>query len=61
MTAKDNVRKNKVMQRDKISEEYFAKRDSKALNYTLYKYDYIFENDYKLETIEKIIKKLIGK
>ena len=61
MTAKDNERKNKVMQRDKISEEYFAKRDSKALNYTLYKYDYIFENDYKLETIEKIIKKLIGK
>ncbi len=56
MTAKDEERKDKVMQRDKISEEYFIKRDSGAIDYTPYQFDYIFENDYKLGTIEKIAK-----
>ena len=59
MTAKDNERKEKVIERDKISEEYFLKRDSNAIDYTKYQFDYIFENDYKLETIEKIAKTII--
>ena len=57
--ANDEQRKNKVIIRDKISEEYFIKRDSGAIDYTKYKFDYIFKNDYKLATIEKIIKTII--
>ena len=43
------------MQRDHISEEYFLKRDSGSIDYTPYEFDYIFENDYQLETMEKIV------
>lgn len=53
--ADDEERKSKVMQRDKISEEYFSKRDSGSIDYTPYKFDYSFENDYRLETMEKMI------
>lgn len=53
--ADDEERKDKVMQRDHISEEYFLKRDSGSIDYTPYEFDYIFENDYQLETMEKIV------
>lgn len=53
--ANDEERKEKVMQRDHISEEYFLKRDSRSIDYTLYEFDYVFNNDYKLETMGKII------
>ena len=43
MTANDKERKNKVIERDNIKEEYFLKRESNALDYKLYKFDYIFE------------------
>ena len=59
MTAKDEERKQKVMQRDNISEEYFIKRDSGAIDYTPYQFDYIFENNYKLDTIKKIAETII--
>lgn len=55
----DIERKNKVIQRDKISEEYFQKRDAKSVDYTPYYFNYIFENDYKLETMEKNTCKII--
>ncbi len=51
--ANEQLRKNKVIQRDQISEEYFLKRDSGGIDYTPYKFDFVFENDYKMETIEK--------
>lgn len=53
--AEDKERKNKVMQRDHISEEYFLKRDSGSVDYQSFEFDYIFENDYHLETMEKIV------
>lgn len=53
--AEEKKRKDKVMQRDKIAEEYFLKREDNSINYEPYEFDYIFENDYKLETIEKIL------
>lgn len=53
--ADDEERKSKVMQRDKISEEYFLKRDSGSIDYTPYEFDYSFENDYQLKTMEKMI------
>ena len=57
--ANDEERKNKVIQRDNITEEYFLKRDSGALDYIQFQFDFIFENDYKLETIENIADKII--
>ena len=56
MKADDEKRKSKVIERDKITEEYFLKRDSGSINYAPYEYNYIFENDYKMETIENIAK-----
>ena len=55
INTEDEERKNKVMQRDKISEEYFLKRDSGSIDYAPYEFDYIFENDYRLETMQEII------
>ncbi len=54
----DNKRKEKVIQRDKITEEYFKKRESGSIDYTKYIFDYNFTNDYKLETMEKIVKEI---
>lgn len=56
MQADDDERKNQVKQRDKISDEYFQKRDANSLNYELYQFDYIFRNDYQINTIDNIIK-----
>lgn len=58
MQADDNIRKNKVMERDNISEEYFLKRDANSMDYSAFKFDFIFENDYQLQTMEKIVKKI---
>lgn len=59
ITSNDIIRKQKVLKRDNISEEYFNKRDSASLNYSPYSFDCIFENDYQEETIEKILNKII--
>lgn len=53
MQSNDDERKNKVMERDHISEEYFLKRDEGCIDYEPYNFDFIFENDYQLETMEK--------
>lgn len=50
----DYERKQRVIERDHISEEYFIKRDSNSMNYSEVKSDYIFNNDYKECTIEKM-------
>lgn len=54
MQADDKARKNKVIQRDQISEAYFLMRDANSIDYSKFKFDFIFDNDYQLETIEKI-------
>lgn len=54
MKADDKQRKNKVIQRDNITEEYFLKRDSGSMDYTKMKFDYIFDNDYNMQTMEMI-------
>ena len=56
--ADDEERKNKVIERDNITEEYFLKRDLGSIDYTPYKFDFIFQNDYKQETLNKMIKVL---
>ncbi len=64
MQSDDRQRKNKVMERDHISEEYFLKRDEGCIDYKPFDFDLIFENDYQLQTIEKkveIVNKKIEK
>lgn len=56
--ANNIQRKNKVMERDNISEEYFEKRDSSSIDYSTYKFDYIFENNYSKETMDRVIYKI---
>ncbi len=58
--AEDKARKDKVLQRDNISEEYFLKRDSGSIDYDPFKYDFVFYNDYKIETIKKMTRKILS-
>ena len=60
ITANPIARKNKVIQRDHISEEYFEKRDSASFDYTDTVFDLIFENDYQLETIQHMIENILS-
>ena len=54
----DIVRKNRVMARDNISEEYFNKRDSASIDYSDVQFDYIFENDYQEQTMNRMLNRL---
>lgn len=54
----DLARKNKVMERDNISENYFNKRDSASIDYSTVQFDYIFENDYQTQTMDEVLNKL---
>lgn len=56
--SNDKTRKNIVLKRDNISEEYFDKRDSSSIDYSQVTFDYIFENDYQPETMDKILNEL---
>ena len=58
ITSNDIKRKNKIIERDSITEEHFYKRDSASIDYSSFKFDYILENDYQLETIDKLIEKI---
>lgn len=51
----DIKRKEKVMERDHISEEYFAKRDARSIDYSSFHFDYVFFNDYQLETMNRML------
>ncbi len=65
VTSDDIVRKKRILERDHISPEYLEKREASALNYTHLTFDYIFDNDYTVETmhsfVETIYKKIIEK
>ena len=56
--ADDVERKNKILQRDKISEEYLNKREAASVDYLKYSFDYIFENDYKEKSMKEMIEKI---
>ncbi len=53
--ADDKKRKERVVKRDNISEEYFDKRDSASIEYTETEFNYIFENDYDEKKMEETI------
>ena len=58
VTSDYNERKNRIIERDNISEDYFNKRESSSVDYSQVKFDYIFENDYQYETLNKILETL---
>ena len=51
ITSNDIARKNKVIDRDNISVDYFEKRDSASIDYSTFKFDYIFENNYNMQNL----------
>ncbi len=67
--ADDNVRKARVLERDKISEEYFNLRDNSLNFYDKISYDYLLVNNFvelqklgsEIEKIVQIIKNLEDK
>ena len=50
-----NINRNKVLERDNISEEYFKKRDLAAIDYEENEFDYIFENNYNEQEMKETI------
>lgn len=55
--SNDKIRKQRVIERDNISEEYFDKRDKNSIVYNEKDFDIIVENNNNLN-IENIIKKI---
>ena len=53
-----NKRKDKVIERDNISEEYFYKRDSASVDYSEFEFNYILKNDYSIQTLKEILENL---
>lgn len=53
-----STRKQRVIDRDNISEEYFKKRESSNIEYNSIKFDYIYKSDETNETLEEVTNKL---
>ena len=49
------IRKQKVLERDNIPEKYYDRRESASLDYSIYTFDHIFENDYTEESLNQMI------
>lgn len=59
--ADANERKEKVLKRDNITDEYFNKRDSASIDYSNIEFDYTLKNDYNIKTIERVAKEIVNK
>lgn len=57
--ADDNMRYQKIMERDGVSLEYLENRENAGISYDESEYDYIAINDYNTETIPQEIEKII--
>lgn len=55
IVSEDIKRKEKILKRDNISKEYLEKRENNTLDYSNFKFDYIFNNDYSKECLSYII------
>lgn len=58
IVAPDILRTNNVIKRDKISKEYFEKRESYGIAYDEKKFDFVFENNFNeinlISAVEKV-------
>ena len=53
--SNDIMRKEKILKRDNISEEYFDKREASSFDYSNVIFDYIFENDYQEKNLMEAV------
>lgn len=60
--ASDSLRINSIIKRDKISKEYFEKREYFGITYDEKKFDFVFKNNFNetnlINAIEKVAKKI---
>lgn len=61
ITSDDIKRKEKILKRDNVSKEYLEKRERNTLDYSKFKFDYIFNNDYSKETLDFIVNTVFNK
>lgn len=54
--SEQNKRKKKVIERDKITGDYYEKRESKSLDYKDLNFDFIWENNYQEKDVKQILK-----
>ena len=55
VTSDDTVRKERILERDHISLEYFNKRESATLDYSKLSFDFIFNNDYTKQSMDAFV------
>lgn len=56
--SEEKERKKKIIERDKITSNYFEKRESQSLDYKDLKFDFMWENNYKENDIKQILNKI---
>ena len=61
ITSDDKKRKAEILKRDNISKEYLEKREQNTLDYSKFKFDYIFDNDYSSEKLDFIVHNILKK
>ena len=55
VTSDDTMRKERILERDHISEEYLEKRESATLDYSKLSFDFIFDNDYTKKSMDTFV------
>ena len=60
ISSDDAIRKEKILKRDNISKEYLEKRELNTLDYSKFKFDYLFTNDYSKETLDYIVDTILN-
>lgn len=59
ITANENMRLNKLIERDNVSVEYLKLRDLSAPDFSNLKFDFVFDNDYTMQFAETSIKQIV--
>ena len=61
VTSDDTIRKERILERDHISQEYLEKRESATLDYSRLSFDFTFNNDYTKESMDSFIEVIYNK
>ena len=61
ITSDDTIRKERILERDHISQEYLEKRESATLDYSKLSFDFIFNNDYTKESMNTFAETIYSK
>ena len=59
ITANNDVRLGKLAERDNVSVNYLKLRDLSAPDFSKFKFDFVFENDYTMQFVERSIKQIV--